>query len=221
LTIQNIKVNIYAYLHHFFTFKGVVMRASNHPAKGSHITADPIRSERDIKNIKKLLADHPRNSCLFNFAINVNLRASDILKVKVGDVRGLQVGEHFTLKERKTGKERNITLNKTVHSSIQTLLGTMPESEDSDPLFKSRKGGHALCVQYFSGLVKKWCKQINLKGNYSAHSTRKTWGYQMRTVHNVDIPTLMTIYNHSSQKITLQYLGVQASEVKATYMLEI
>jgi len=62
------------------------MRVSNHPPKGSHITADPIRSERDIKNIKKLLADHPRNSCLWNFSINVNLRCSDVLNVKIGDV---------------------------------------------------------------------------------------------------------------------------------------
>lgn len=197
------------------------MRVSNHPPKGSHITADPIRSERDIKNIKKLLADHPRNACLFNFAINVNLRASDVLKVKVGDVRGVQVGEHFCLKEKKTGKERRITLNRTVHESIQKLLATMPDAQDHEALFQSRNGGQAICVQYFSGLVKKWCKQINLKGNYSAHTTRKTWGYQMRTAHNVDIPTLMTIYNHSSQKVTLAYLGIQASEIKATYMLEV
>jgi integrase len=197
------------------------MRASNHPPKGSRIAADPIRSERDIKNIKKLLADHPRNSCLFNFAINVNLRASDVLNVKIGDVRGLQVGEHFSLKEKKTGKERRITLNRTVHASIQRLLETMPEAQDHEPLFQSRKGQQALCVQYFSGLVKKWCKAINLKGNYSAHTTRKTWGYQMRTAHHVDIPTLMTIYNHSSERVTLRYLGVQAEEIRDTYMLEI
>jgi len=197
------------------------MRVSNHPPKGSHITADPIRSERDIKSIKKLLADHPRNSCLFIFAINVNLRCSDILKVKVGDVQGVQVGEHFTLKEKKTGKERRITLNRTVHDSIQRLLATMPDALDHEPLFQSRNGRQAICTQYFSGLVKKWCKQINLKGNWSAGSTRKTWGYQMRTAHNVDIPTLMSIYNHSSQRITLRYLGIQPDEIKATYMLEI
>lgn len=199
------------------------MRAPNpnHPPKGSNCTADPIRSERDIRNIKKLLADNPRNLCLFTFAINVNLRASDILKVKVGDVRGLNVGDSFTLKEKKTGKERRITLNRCVHAAIQTLLATMQDAPDSSPLFRSNKTGEALCVPYFSGLVKKWCREINLKGNYSAHSTRKTWGYMMRTVHKVDIETLMTIYNHSSQRITLRYLGIQPSEIKDAYMLEI
>ena len=197
------------------------MRVSNHPPKGSHITADPIRSERDIKNIKKLLADHPRNSCLWNFSINVNLRCSDVLKVKVGDVRGVQVGESFTLKEKKTGKERRITLNRTVHESIQRLLATMPDAQDHEPLFQSRNGGQALCPQYFSLLIKQWCKAINLKGNFSAHTTRKTWGYQMRTAHNVSIPVLMDIYNHSSQKITLRYLGIQPDEIRDVYLKEI
>jgi integrase len=197
------------------------MRVSNHPPKGSHITADPIRSERDIKNIKKLLADHPRNSCLFCFSVNVNLRASDCLKVKVGNVRGVQIGESFTLKEKKTGKERRITLNRTVHESIQRLLATMPDAQDHEPLFQSRNGGQALCVQYFSLLVKQWCSEINLKGHFSAGSTRKTWGYQMRTAHNVDIPTLMTIYNHSSQRITLRYLGIQPDEIRDVYLKEI
>lgn len=197
------------------------MQNPNHPLKGSTTRVDPIRSERDIKNIKKLLSDHPRNYCLFTFAINVNLRASDLLKVKVGDVRSLRVGEHFTIREKKTGKERNITLNCSVHDSIQKLLATMPDAEDHEPLFQSRKGKQALCVPYFSGLVKRWCREINLKGNYAAHSLRKTWGYMMRTVHNIGIPVLMEIYNHSTQKQTLTYLGIQPSEIVDCYMKEI
>lgn len=193
----------------------------NHPAKGSSTRVDPIRSEKDIKNIKKLLSDHPRNSCLFTFAINSNLRASDLLRIKVGDVRNLQVGEHFTIKEKKTGKERNISLNRCVHSSIQTLLSTMPDAEDHEPLFQSRKGGHALCVPYFSGLVKKWCTSINLRGNYAAHSTRKTFGYIHRTKFNTSVPVLMQMFNHSTQKQTLTYLCIQEADIQETYMKEI
>ena len=58
----------------------------NHPPKGSHITVDPIRSLRDVKKIKKLLANQLRNLALFTLGINTNLRASDLLSIKVRDV---------------------------------------------------------------------------------------------------------------------------------------
>lgn len=62
---------------------------------------------------------------------------------------------------------------------------------------------------------------INLKGNYGSHTLRKTFGYMHRTVHNTDIPTLMEMFNHSSQKQTLAYLGIQPSEIRDAYLKEI
>lgn len=197
------------------------MAALNHPQKGDTIKVEPIKSEKDIKLIKKLLSDKPRDYCLFNLGINTNLRASDLLKITIGQVRGLQVGEHFTIREKKTGKERSITINNTVYDALQSLLSTIPSTNGSDYLFRSRKGSGALCVPYLNGLVKSWCKEINLNGNYGSHTLRKTFGYIHRTVFNTDIPTLMQMFNHSTQKQTLAYLGIQASEIKDAYMKEI
>lgn len=197
------------------------MRVQNHPKKGSSTRVDPIRELRDIKHLKKLLADHPRNLCLFTIAINVNLRGSDLLRIKVGDVRGLDVGEHFTIREKKTGKKRCITINRSVHQAIQNLLGTMPEAQDYEPLFQSRKGKQALCVPYLCSMVKGWARALNLRGNFGSHSLRKTWGYIHRTVYNTDIPTLMTLFNHSTQRQTLAYLGIQETDVQNAYLKEI
>lgn len=198
------------------------MKNRNHPHKGASIKVDPIRSERDIKSIKKLLADKPRDLCIFTFGINSNLRGSDLLRITLGQVRHLQPGQHFALKELKTGKERTITLNPTVCSAIQRLLQEMGDSvNDADYLFQSRKGNDRLTVPTLNNMVKSWCRAINLKGNYGSHTLRKTFGYIHRTVFNTDIPTLMTMFNHSTQKQTLAYLGIQASEVKDAYMREI
>lgn len=193
----------------------------NHPAKGDVIKVEPIREQKDIRTIKKLLADRPRDLAIFTLGINTNLRASDLLKITVGQVRYLKVGEHFTIREQKTGKERSVTMNKTVHGAIVNLLTTMPDVADDSPLFQSRKGGKPLCVPYLSGLTKKWCRSINLRGNYGSHSLRKTWGYQHRVQFNTDIPTLMTMFNHSTQKQTLAYLGIQEAEIKDAYLREI
>jgi integrase len=193
----------------------------NAPKKGDSTKVEPIRSERDIRNIKKLLADKPRDLAIFTLGINTNLRASDILKITVGQVRHIQPGQHFTIKEKKTGKERNITLNKTVFQVIQNLLKVIPDAGDSEPLFQSRKGSGQLCVSYLNLLVKGWCREINLRGNFGSHSLRKTFGYIHRTVFNTDIPTLMMMFNHSTQRQTLTYLGIQPSEILDAYLNEI
>jgi integrase len=200
----------------------ISMSNQNHPSKGAIIKVDPIRTERDIKSVKKLLADKPRDLCIFTFGINTNLRASDLLKIRIGQVRYLQPGQHFTLREQKTSKERTITLNQTVCSAVQGLLREMGNSvNDADYLFQSRKGKGKLTVSTLNAMVKDWCRAINLKGNYGSHTLRKTFGYIHRTVFNTDIPTLMTMFNHSTQKQTLAYLGIQASEVRDAYLREI
>lgn len=40
------------------------------PRKGDSIRVEPIRSKRHIANIKKILADKPRDLCLFTLGIN-------------------------------------------------------------------------------------------------------------------------------------------------------
>lgn len=197
------------------------MTNTNHPKLGDRIKVDPIKSEKDIRLIKRLLSENFRDLCLFTIGINTNLRASDLLQITVGQVRYLQVGEHFNLKEKKTGKQRNITINKTVHDSILQLLASMTDAKDTDYLFKSRKSSKQLCVPYLNNLVKSWCREINLKGNFGSHTLRKTFGYIHRTVFNTDIPTLMQMFNHSSQQQTLVYLGIQPAEIKDAYLKEI
>lgn len=198
------------------------MSNQNHPKTGDSIKVDPIRSEKDIRTIKKLLADKPRDLAIFTLGINTNLRASDLVRITVGQVRHLKPGEHFTIRERKTGKERKVTINNSVYQAIQGLLKTLTETEDTLPLFQSRKGlNQPLCVPYLSNLVKGWCKAVNLRGNYGSHTLRKTFGFIHRSIFNTSVAVLMEVYNHSTQKQTLAYLGIQEADIQATYMKEI
>jgi integrase len=194
----------------------------NHPQKGSTIRVEPIREEKDIKLIKRLLADKPRDLAIFVLGINTNLRASDLLRITIGHVLHVKPGEQFSIKEKKTGKHRNITLNKTVYEAFQALLKTLDTSNTAAYLFQSRNNsGGKLTEGYLNKLAKEWCKEINLRGNYGSHTLRKTFGYIHRTKFHTDIPTLMTIFNHASQKETLQYLCIQPGEVQDAYLKEI
>ncbi len=187
----------------------------NRPAKGSQIKVEPIREIKQIQTIKKLLSENPRDLCLFTLGINTNLRASDLLRITARDVRHLQPGDMLQLKEKKTKKTRTITLNKSAVDTIQGLLSSI-EYHDVDFLFKGQRG--VLTVPSVNRLVKTWCKQINLQGNYGSHTLRKTFGYMQRTQINTGIPELMAMFNHSSQKQTLDYLCIQPDEIKDAYM---
>jgi hypothetical protein len=54
---------------------------------------EPIRNVKDIRAIKRLLANSPRNYALFVIGINTNLRASDILSLTVSQARNLKLGD--------------------------------------------------------------------------------------------------------------------------------
>jgi integrase len=169
----------------------------HHPKKGSTIKVEPIRKKKDIETIKKLFSDNPRNYCLFVLGINTNLRASDLCRLTAGMVRGLQPMDSFEIKEKKTGKAHRITLNKSCVDAIQRLLVSQPYM-DNEPLFLSHRGGRALSVMVVNNLVKKWCRDINLMGNYGSHTLRKTWGYHQMVTFNVGIPQLMVCFNYST-----------------------
>ena len=200
---------------------GVCMRKGenfNHPAKGSSTKVDPIKSTRDIKNIKKLLADRPLDLALFTVGINTNLRASDLLRIKVKQVKDLAPHDEIVLNEQKTKKERRINLNKACIEAIQRLLASKAYS-DEDYLFTGQRG--PLTVPTVNAKVKAWCRAINLKGNWGSHTLRKTFGYHQRVTFGTDLPTLMEIFNHSTQKQTLVYLCVQPDEIRNVYENEL
>ena len=85
---------------------------------------------------------------------------------------------------------------------------------DDDYLFKSRKGKHPLNIQAVNYLIKRWAASINLKGNYGAHSLRKTWGYIQRINYGVGFEVICKRFNHQSPAVTMRYLGITDKEVE-------
>ncbi len=111
----------------------------NHPKKGTEIKVEPIKEVKDIKAIKKMLSDNPRDLALFTIGINTNLRASDLLLLKAGQVRGLKPMDEIEIREQKTGKKRRISLNDACICAINKLFASTPYADD-EYLFKSQRG---------------------------------------------------------------------------------
>ena len=191
----------------------------NHPKKGSSITVDPIRSGKDIKKVKRLLKDNARDLLLFTMGINNGLRISDLLKLKVGDVRDIETGQTLKINETKTGKMNILMINKSVHKVLkQYLEGVKPLDEDY--LFQSRNGKNKpLSREAVNKMIKEWTK--SLKVNYGTHTLRKTFGYIQRTKYGVSFEVLCKRFGHSSPAITMRYLGIDDKEVAGILLHEI
>jgi integrase len=82
------------------------------PAQGSRITVEPIRGPKDIETIKRLLKDKPRELLLFTMGINNGLRAGELLRIRVGQVRHMNPGQSIAVREGKTGKVNVLMMNR-------------------------------------------------------------------------------------------------------------
>ncbi len=182
----------------------------NHPQPGDIIKVDPIRDLKAIKRIKTLLASNPTHSALFQVGINTAFRASDLLRLTPAHV----TGNVITIREQKTGKVRTVTVNEPTLESLRALQLHTGIANDV-PYFQGQRG--TLSVPYVNALVKSWCRNVGLAGNYGSHTLRKTWGYQMRTAFKVELPLLMDAFGHASQRQTLTYLCIEQAEVQNLY----
>src|SRR5690606_30116758 len=72
-------------------------------------TVQPIRDRKQIDRMKRVLS--PRDRLMFVIGINSGLRISDILRLKVGDIRGQ---EFITIREKKTGKAKRFRINNAI-----------------------------------------------------------------------------------------------------------
>lgn len=200
---------------------GRIPRNTNHPKKGSSIKVEPIRNLAAIQRIKELLKDKPRDLCLFTLGINTAYRANELLSINVGQVAHLNPGDRLDLKQSKNKRYRATTLNNAVITSIKAWLVLHPDPRPEASLFYSHKDKKALLVSTLSRMVKTWCKDAGLHGNYGSHTLRKTWGYHQRKTFDKHTALLTWAYGHASEYQTLEYLCIQPDEITELFASEL
>ena len=200
----------------------MVRLKSNGIAKAN--TVDPLKNKKDIQKIKQYLKgkDNKRDYMLFVVGINVGLRVGDLLKLKIKDVidNNGNFKDKIVITEEKTDKTRNLKLNDSVKESIKLYLDSLKSYDMDDYLFKSRKVNKPLRVDSTHKIIKNTLRELNIKGNYGTHTLRKTWSYHIY-MSNSSNPRILAILqkalNHSSQAVTLRYIGIEQEEILDLY----
>jgi len=194
-----------------------------------HVPTQPIKSLEDIKKIKDYFLSQPetyrntntniRNYCIFVFNINVGLRASDLLNLKIKDVlnSNLTFKDECMIIESKTGKTKLFNVCSNAREAIKMYLNTRPNFSMNNYLFVSKKTNGKMTVRALNYVMTNMSKNVGLNEHHSSsHVLRKTFAYQRYIAHKDDpyvLSTIQSVLNHSSEKTTLKYLGID-NEVK-------
>ena len=166
-------------------------------------TVEPIRKINDVNKVKTALEKQSkRNQLLFILGINTGLRISDILKLKVSDVKNKK---YIIIQEQKTKKIRKIIISNTIKISLRQFT---EQKNSNEYLFKSRKGNNRPIsrIQAYR-IIHDACQKAEVKERIGTHTMRKTFGYHFYK-QTKDIALLQNILNHSSPNVTLRYIGV-------------
>ncbi len=175
-------------------------------------TVQPIRKVELIKAIKQFYKRRStRDYFLFVMGVNVGLRITDMLHLKVRHVRERN---EIILRERKTKKEKFIPINATLKREIEDYTKEMNPDEY---LFPSRQKDEHNLVKPITRerayqILQEAADHFRLE-RIGTHSLRKTFGYHLYE-STKDIALLMYIFNHSTEAITLRYIGKNQESYK-------
>lgn len=163
---------------------------------------EPIREKEKIETVKRILKEHgSRDYLLFLMGINSGLRISDILKLKVKDVKSKK---YIELIEQKTGKYKRFPITKSFKTELDDFIcGKV----DNEWLFSSQRGGNPISRIQAYRIICNACIDAGITARIGTHTLRKTFGYHFYQ-ENKDVALLQCIFNHSTPSVTLRYIGI-------------
>ena len=173
----------------------------------------PIRDIQKIEEIKSILRENgTRDLLLFTLGINSALRVSDLIKLKVADVRAKT---HLEVKEQKTGKLKRFPLR----GNLQTLIEEYIKNKaDSEYLFPSRNGNNKPLSRVMAYMIiNNACRKAGINERIGTHTLRKTFSYHHYQTYK-DVAMLQYLLNHSSPSITLRYIGITQDNIEESLL---
>ena len=184
-----------------FAFRQVIFINWVEPIRDLHIVESIAK---DFKYSKS--ATGKRNYILWCIGIYCGLRVSDILRLKVRDVRNK---DEINIIERKTGKRRFYPLP----PPIKAVLNEYCRGKDKNDYLIAKLSCNSpikRCQAY--KIISDAATKYGLT-SIGTHTMRKTFGYWFYK-QTGDVSMLMTIFGHSCEAETLRYIGVTKSVIK-------
>lgn len=186
----------------------------------------PIKDDEVLKQVQDTLLNNfksgRRNYTIFQVGKATLLRVSDVLRLKQADVFDDYgaIKQHAFIKDKKTGKRNTLYLKPVMMDLVmyQQWLKRNGYEGTTEWLFPSttRPQKHIDERQFYNVMAKVGdLLDINYLGT---HTMRKTGAYRAYVQSNYNIGLVMKLLNHSSEAMTLAYLGLD--QVSREHMLD-
>jgi len=175
----------------------------------------PITSAQ-VKTLRNNVKEKPLQELLLNLGVDLMLRSSDLLNLKVSDVVSDtgKVKTEVMVKQKKTKKSTlRIPLSK---NSINTIKKHLVGRDLDSWIFVGNKSHYTkspITQKQYSRIVKKWMSSLGVENvnDYSTHSLRKTKPSEIfKQTQNVEV--CRRLLGHSDISATSSYLGIQDSD---------
>lgn len=200
-------------------------------------SSEPIRNIQDISRMQNYLLNETgrygrRNYVIFTLGINLALRGGDLLEMRVCDFFTEDGEFRFNRKyrESKTGKIRRLIYNDVV---VNLMTAWIKEQHlgYNDLLFKGQKPWYddngyvhySISRNSYGIILSNAAKALGLTERVCTHTMRKTFCYH-RYVNAPDeskafvLTKIQETLGHSSQTITLRYLGFSDKDEEELYI---
>ncbi|MFR9532465.1 MAG: tyrosine-type recombinase/integrase [Rikenellaceae bacterium] len=187
--------------------------------KGKLTTADYLPVEEFERLVEGLRCDKQYLWELYcRLSVCTALRASDVLSLTWGDIFER---DSFDKQEKKTGKARRITLNKSVQNKIGELYELLKTPPLDQAIFLNSRSGKPYTIEYINRLLKLFRIKYRLSIKaFSTHTFRKTFGryvYETNGRSAESLILLNSIFRHSSIDITKVYIGLRQAEIDGVF----
>ncbi len=176
--------------------------------------SEPIKDRAIIEEIKTELNTKKTRKyyALFCTGINVGLRISDLLQLKVIDVKS----GYVRTKETKTGKYKQFPINDSLKAVLDNYIKEF-QLKDDDYLFFTNKADKTKNSQHIDQSqayrkLRETIKKVAPELHISTHTLRKTFGFWLYK-QTKDIVLVMHALNHSSIAVTMRYIGLTQESV--------
>lgn len=171
---------------------------------------EPIRSMDRVLDIADYLREqNERDYILFMFGIYTGLRISDILELRVRDVRDaeeIRVYEKKVSNKRRANEGRYIQIPKNLQKIIKKYIS---DKKDYEYLFKSRVGKNEHIKRDRAYVVLNTAGRELGLDSIGTHTLRKTFGFFLYQ-QTKDIELVREALGHTSTRHTIRYIGLSA-----------
>lgn len=181
-------------------------------------TVLPIKDSNVLHEVQDTLLNNfkagRRNYTIFQVGKATLLRVSDVMRLKNSDIfnQDGSIKHNVFIHDKKTGKANMLYLKPVQQDLILYKSWLQEKQVISEWLFPSMTHPERhITEKQFYKIMAKVGDLLGI-GYLGTHTMRKTGAYRVYTQTNYNIGLVMKLLNHSSEAMTLTYLGLdQAS----------